>query len=334
MAGYNTTGANCCALLGNLLPASIGATDLDDLIEKVAVKIRGRLHRKGFPEDAAGQDAHQIVLLQMLNTLETGQRLLDMRGGAADIRLLNISRILANFIAKPMEYFSPVCVFDLSWLGADGLTLPLPIIRPSTRATAFTGSGGSTIETGGSYTGKVTALYTVTIEAGGTTFKWALDGVEQATGIAITGAFQTLANGLTIKLPTTGHIASDKWDITVTIHASVRGVNTLCNAWDASDANAVPSTTFAELIIDWALAMIYSISSALYGQPLANLTLDQARAYGEMANEWGAALVYIIKAANDNQGQLDEPAVNRINTATALIDNFRLGIEYQDTFLV
>ena len=54
------------------------------------------------------------------------------------------------------------------------------------------------------------------INAGGAdTFSWQQDGGTLTTGVTITGAFQSLAQGMAIKFgSTTGHVVGDFWDIT------------------------------------------------------------------------------------------------------------------------
>ena len=79
----------------------------------------------------------------------------------------------------------------------------------------FTGSGLNDLTPAGTYTGTSNSIkYTIEIDANGTpdTFKWLKDDVEQATGVAITGAAQTLDNGVTITFnATTGHTLTDNW---------------------------------------------------------------------------------------------------------------------------
>ena len=81
-------------------------------------------------------------------------------------------------------------------------------------AVAFTGTGLDDAESGGTYTGNGHIEYKVVIDGEGTpdTFEWFKDGVSEAAGVAITGAAQTLDNGLTIEFAaTTGHTSGDQW---------------------------------------------------------------------------------------------------------------------------
>jgi len=91
-------------------------------------------------------------------------------------------------------------------------------VAPS--AVAFTGAGLNDATSGGLYTGLSAKSYRVEIDATGTpdTFKWSNDaGVTwKATGVGITGAAQTLEEGVTITFnATTGHTVTDRWNFTV-----------------------------------------------------------------------------------------------------------------------
>lgn len=84
----------------------------------------------------------------------------------------------------------------------------------------FNGTGLDDMSTGGAYneaSGGVT-VFTVWIDATGTpdTFKWSKNGGSYTTTVAITGAAQTLSDGVTITFAaTTGHTLADKWHIYV-----------------------------------------------------------------------------------------------------------------------
>ena len=70
-----------------------------------------------------------------------------------------------------------------------------------------------TCTVGGSYTGSDVAVIEVQIEAGGATFKWALNGGTATTGVTITGSAQTLGStGITVLFSaTTGLTVGDKY---------------------------------------------------------------------------------------------------------------------------
>jgi hypothetical protein len=85
-------------------------------------------------------------------------------------------------------------------------------------AAVFTGTGLDDLTAGSTYTGDTNGNYEVEIDATGTpdTFKWRKDAGAYTTGVAITGAAQTLAEGVTVTFAaTTGHTLGDKWDIAV-----------------------------------------------------------------------------------------------------------------------
>lgn len=86
-------------------------------------------------------------------------------------------------------------------------------------AVVFTGTGLNDGTSGGVYTAVVDHTYTIIIDGNGTpdTFKWKKDSGSFTTGVGITGAAQTLADGVTIHFgATTGHTIGDQWVITVT----------------------------------------------------------------------------------------------------------------------
>ncbi len=109
-----------------------------------------------------------------------------------------------------------------------------PIVGPGLK-TATTGlvanvffSDGSSITFNGSglndltFSGASVLTYRVKIDATGTpdTFTWSDDGGSswEATGVAITGSAQELNNGVTVTFAaTTGHTATDYWDITTLV---------------------------------------------------------------------------------------------------------------------
>ena len=84
------------------------------------------------------------------------------------------------------------------------------------RTATFAGSGLNDATSGGTFSGTTYAVYEVTIDATGTpdTFKWRLNGGAYTPGVAITGAAQTLSQGVTITFAaTTGHTLNDTWTI-------------------------------------------------------------------------------------------------------------------------
>ena len=86
---------------------------------------------------------------------------------------------------------------------------------------AFTGAGPNDMFTSGTYGHQSALTYVVTIDAAATpdTFKWSDDGGStwDASTVNITGAAQTLNNGVQVKfLATTGHTNTDSWTFLTT----------------------------------------------------------------------------------------------------------------------
>lgn len=88
----------------------------------------------------------------------------------------------------------------------------------------FTGSGEDDLDTSGTYTGSDTKDYIVEITSGDpadpNVFKWSDDGGSSyTTGVNITGAAQSLSNGVSITFgETTGHETGDIWEFTCYAH--------------------------------------------------------------------------------------------------------------------
>jgi len=80
----------------------------------------------------------------------------------------------------------------------------------------FVGSGLDDLTSGGTYVLAVSNLYTVEIDgvASPNTFKWRKNSGSWTTGVAITGAAQALADGVTATFDAlTGHTLTDTWYI-------------------------------------------------------------------------------------------------------------------------
>jgi len=80
----------------------------------------------------------------------------------------------------------------------------------------FDGSGLNDLTPGGTFSGTSITDYIVQIDtaAGTDKFKWSSDGGTTYTAnVSITGAAQTLSNGVTVNFgATTGHTLNDRWD--------------------------------------------------------------------------------------------------------------------------
>ena len=84
------------------------------------------------------------------------------------------------------------------------------------RPNGFNGQGLNDMTWGTGFSGAATADYEVEIDAEATpdTFQWRKNGGGYTTGVAITGAAQTLDDGQTITfVATTGHEVGDRWSI-------------------------------------------------------------------------------------------------------------------------
>lgn len=119
-------------------------------------------------------------------------------------------------------------------------------------AVTFTGAGLDDAASGGTFSGANALNYRVAIDGEGTpdTFKWSDDGGStwDATTVAITGAAQTLNNGVTVTFAaTTGHTATDRWDFATTVLSAMTATVGTAGATDAYSAAhsifAAPSAT-------------------------------------------------------------------------------------------
>ena len=86
----------------------------------------------------------------------------------------------------------------------------------------FSGTGLNDATIGGTFSGASATSYRVQIDGAGTpdTFKWSNDGGSTwaATTVSVTGASQTLENGVTVTFAaTTGHTSTDRWDFATTV---------------------------------------------------------------------------------------------------------------------
>lgn len=92
----------------------------------------------------------------------------------------------------------------------------------------FAGGGLNDATKGGTYTGNGIDVFAIEIDATGTpdTFKWQKNGGSYTTGVSITGAAQSLADGITVTFgATTGHTLGDIWYIVYTSDG-VTGIQT------------------------------------------------------------------------------------------------------------
>ncbi len=132
--------------------------------------------------------------------------------------------------------------------------------------TTFTGAGLDDGYYNGTYTG-ATHTYCAIIDATGTpdTFKWGTNGGcdDGATGVAITGANQTLSAGVVIKFAaTTGHTATNKWSVVATAAADYGSLST-----SVAQMNALKTTGAATgktvVCVDTSTGQLYASSSGV-----------------------------------------------------------------------
>ena len=147
-------------------------------------------------------------------------------------------------------------------------------------AAAFTGSGLDDATSGGTYaTGYQPTTFRVEIDGTGSpdTFKWSEDGgvTWTATGVAITGAAQTLSRGVTVTFgATTGHTAGDYWDIAA-------GANVSLGLRDAN-ASGFGAITFTRVQAEVGSIATYYANPATESVPL--LEFDGVDDYIHVAN--------------------------------------------------
>lgn len=97
---------------------------------------------------------------------------------------------------------------------AYGAAIDLSTFPTVLEPVVFEGTGLNDLTGGGTYSGTSVVVYEVEIDATGTpdTIKRRKDGGSFTTGIALTGAAQTLGDGLTFTAAaTTGHTLGDRW---------------------------------------------------------------------------------------------------------------------------
>lgn len=124
--------------------------------------------------------------------------------------------------------------------GSDQFTLDLTTIGPAN----YQGSTLNDLTSGGTYTGLATtpggAIFDVRIDATGTpdTFRWRKNTGSFTNGVAITGAAQTLSNGVTVTFAaTTGHTNGDQWIVPIEVNLNIDPPN--LSGYNAGYAGAI-----------------------------------------------------------------------------------------------
>lgn len=106
-----------------------------------------------------------------------------------------------------------------TWVGEDdaGWLYVGPVLRSPGLADQTTGTGLSDLTMGGTYTGNANTTFEISCDLADATdtFKWRQDSGAWTEDVAMTGAAQTLADGVTVTFgATTGHTLNDVWTIT------------------------------------------------------------------------------------------------------------------------
>jgi hypothetical protein len=129
---------------------------------------------------------------------------------------------------------------DLTLLSVSELTFSEPV---------FTGSGSNDALFSGIYTEDTSKDYIIEIDAIATpdTFKWSDDGGSTyTTGVAITGAAQTLSNGISVTfVETTGHTLADKWEFTARPAKLLIGNDSGVSTYTFTDTTDLPTNKVA-----------------------------------------------------------------------------------------
>lgn len=180
-------------------------------------------------------------------------------------------------------------------------------------AVAFTGSGLNDATSGGTYTGAWNGSIRVQIDAEGTpdTFKWSRDGgaTWNATGVAITGAAQTIEKGVTITFgATTGHTTGEYWDIAV-------------DSGDTVIAESHVSVTSGDIQEDKVQGDLYlTLGHTIDAKAYANTAATQsttAASQATAANGYAQTAATQATGANSNAGLAKTAADNAKTAADA-----------------
>jgi len=150
---------------------------------------------------------------------------------------------------------------------------------------AFAGTGINDLTRGGTYTALATAIYDVKISTAAATdkFQWRKDAGSWSAEISITGAAQSLSDGVTILfLATTGHTATDAWAITAL---------PLTPCIVAISATKDDATQFIVCVLFRARSMpapslVMSRGKAMQAKLEFEALLDPARAAGRQSGVW------------------------------------------------
>lgn len=147
------------------------------------------------------------------------------------------------------------------------------------RPNGFKGSGLNDATWGAGFNGAASAYFEVVIDAEGIpdTFKWRVNGGAWTTGVAITGAAQTLSDSQTITFAaTTGHTDTDQWTIGNFKDEATTEVGATAQITDATkrilNMNAPP--TFTDDGGETVLITDYASGTAYFTGNVGNVDVD------------------------------------------------------------
>jgi hypothetical protein len=211
-----------------LNPAISGSNVQDDSALGLEIVI-GSTETGGIPSSITGESIEPFYVAagQTGPNNVTGLYIGDQNAEGVPGNLINSAILVSSQTVGPNVYSiktlaGPVDFGDVISPGiltlAEGLAeITTGYIGPA----IFTGTGTNDLTSGGTYTGTSNLIYCVQIDSTGTpdTFKWGADNCATFpnTGVAITGAAQSLSNGVTVTFAsTTTHTIGDHWTFTAT----------------------------------------------------------------------------------------------------------------------
>lgn len=151
----------------------------------------------------------------------------DWQNAATGWMPLQIGGMTTRFVALNNNMWGNLSIptntpfYTANQTASGGTDYDINVFAPTTSTSfnlnkdAGTGTGTLNVDVTG-YTNTINRAIYVIVDSGATTFTWGYGGYSfpannQATGVAITGGWQTLAEGIQIKLSLSGHVASDRW---------------------------------------------------------------------------------------------------------------------------
>ncbi len=179
----------------------------------------------------------------------------------------------------------------------------------SVGAAVFSGAGTDDAVFDGTYIGATATTYTVVIDSEGSpdTFKWKVGSGAYTSGVAITGAAQTLSNGVTIAFgSTTGHTLNDQWvsTITVTNPFAVQNAAGARSLYVGNDGNVgIGTTSPSSILHTFGSSVRFEISNS---------------SVSTVPNGNGATVINLVNSNSTNNNTASLKFLST-NTAAALI---------------